>query len=140
VIAGLTLRETPFRPAASHDDREAASQSDHRRTATASHVNGSAFGVTRSSKPTGEVSLDCEKFCALKFDLASACLGAVRRRPAAVSRTVQACQERDAVAAPACGSKTPPSHSRKPEDPATFADDATPTRNRDDCRSSRNLV
>ncbi len=39
--------------------------------------------------------------------------------------------------APACGSKTRPSHSRKPEGPAAFADDTTPTRNRDKCRSSR---
>ena len=39
--------------------------------------------------------------------------------------------------APACGSKTPPSHSHKPECPAAFADDTTPTRNRDNCRSSR---
>jgi hypothetical protein len=35
-------------------------------------------GVTRSLKPTGEVRLDCEKFCALNVRLASASLGAVR--------------------------------------------------------------
>ena len=37
-----------------------------------------AFGVTRSSKPTGEVRLDCEKFCALNVRLG---FGVPRRRP-----------------------------------------------------------
>jgi hypothetical protein len=37
-----------------------------------------AFGVTRSSKPTGEVRLDCKNFCALNVRLG---LGVPRRRP-----------------------------------------------------------
>ena len=37
-----------------------------------------AFGVTRSSKPTGEARLDCEKFCALNVRLG---FGVPRRRP-----------------------------------------------------------
>ncbi len=39
-----------------------------------------AFGVTRSSKPTGEMRLDCGPLACRTFDAASARLDAVRRR------------------------------------------------------------
>ena len=56
-----------------------------------------AFGVTCPSKLTGEVRLDCEKFCALNVRLR---FGVPQRRPqpAAVRRTVRACQDRETVA------------------------------------------
>ena len=62
-------------------------------------VNSMRRSVSRvRQNPQGKCVLIAKSSAFSTFDLASACLGAVRRGPAVVRRMVRACQERDAVA------------------------------------------